>query len=97
MFYRRWKMLPEEVFITLGIILAFTSFLCLYRAVIGPSAPDRVVAVNVIGTKTLVILVLFAFIYGQTLYIDVAIVYALINFISTLSISKYLEKGKVAG
>jgi multicomponent Na+:H+ antiporter subunit F len=89
-------MLPEDVFISMGIILALTSFLCLYRAVIGPTAPDRVIAVNVIGTKTLVILILFAFIYGRTLYIDVAIVYVLINFISAITISRYLEKGVVA-
>ncbi len=90
-------MLPETLFILIGIILAATTFLCLYRAVKGPSAPDRVVAINVIGTKTLVILILFAFIYGRTLYIDVAIVYALINFLATLTISRYLEKGRVAG
>jgi multicomponent Na+:H+ antiporter subunit F len=90
-------MLSENVFTTVGIILAITSFLCLYRAVKGPSVPDRVVAVNVIGTKTLVILVLFSFIYGRTLYIDVAIVYALINFLLTLTISRYLEEGRVAG
>jgi multicomponent Na+:H+ antiporter subunit F len=90
-------MLPETVFVGIGVVLAFTSFLCLYRAVKGPTPPDRVVAVNVIGTKTLVILVLFAFIYGRTLYIDVAIVYALINFLSTLTISRYLESGKVTG
>jgi multicomponent Na+:H+ antiporter subunit F len=90
-------MLPEAVFIAIGIILAITSFLCLVRAIKGPTAPDRVVAVNVIGMKTLVILVLFAFIYQRTLYIDVAIVYALINYLSTLTISRYLEKGKVAG
>ncbi len=89
-------MLPETLFIAVGIFLAITSFLCLYRAVKGPSAPDRLVAVNVVGTKTLVILVLFAFIYGRPLYIDVAIVYALINFILTLTISSYLEKGVVA-
>jgi multicomponent Na+:H+ antiporter subunit F len=90
-------MLPEAVFVVVGVTLVFTSFLCLYRAVKGPSAPDRMVAINVIGTKTLVILVLFAFIYGRTLYIDVAIVYVLINFLSTLTISRYLEKGKVTG
>lgn len=90
-------MLPEAVFVAMGITLGFTSFLCLYRAVKGPSAPDRVIAINVIGTKTLVILILFAFIYRRTLYIDVAIVYALINFLSTLTISRYLEKGKVTG
>jgi multicomponent Na+:H+ antiporter subunit F len=88
-------MLPESVFIAIGVILAITSIICLYQAVKGPSALDRVVAVNVIGTKTLVLLVLFAFIYGQALYIDVAIVYALINFLLTLTISRYLEKGKV--
>jgi len=87
-------MLSEDVFISAAILLAVTSFLCLYRAVRGPSAPDRVIAINVIGTKTLVILLLFAFIYHRTLYIDVAIVYALINFLSTLTISNYLEKGR---
>lgn len=90
-------MLPETFFVAAGIVLGMLTFLCLYRAVIGPSAPDRVVAVNVIGTITLVILVLFAFIYGRTLYIDVAIVYAMINFLSTLTISRYLEKGRVTG
>ncbi len=90
-------MLTEEVFVAIGLALGLTSFLCLYRAVKGPSAPDRVIAINVIGTKTLVILVLFAFIYGRTLYIDVAIAYALINFLSTLTISRYLESGKVTG
>ncbi|RMF90017.1 MAG: cation:proton antiporter [Methanobacteriota archaeon] len=90
-------MLPETFFVATGIVLGMLTFLCLYRAVIGPSAPDRVVAVNVIGTITLVILVLFAFIYGRTLYIDVAIVYAMINFLSTLTISRYLEKGRVTG
>lgn len=88
-------MLPDTAFILVGITLALTSFFCLYRAVKGPSAPDRVVAINVIGTKTLVILVLFAFIYGRTLYIDVAIVYALINFLATITISRYLELGRV--
>lgn len=75
--------------------MGFTSFLCLYRGVKGPSAPDRVIAINVIGTKTMVILVLFAYIYEHPLYIDVAIVYALINFLATLTISKYLEKGEL--
>lgn len=88
-------MLPDFVFLIVAVTLALTSFLCLYRAILGPSAPDRVVAINVIGTKTLVILVLFAFIYGRALYIDVAIAYALINFLSTITISRYLEKGKV--
>ncbi|MEE8168576.1 MAG: cation:proton antiporter [Candidatus Hydrothermarchaeales archaeon] len=90
-------MIPATVFVAIGIILGFTSFLCLYRGVKGPSLPDRLIAINVIGTKTLVILVLFAFIYGHPLYIDVAIVYALINFLSAITISKYLETGKVTG
>ena len=61
------------------IILTFAS---LYRAVVGPSTADRVVAINVIGTKTVVVLVLIGYIFAETpFYVDVALVYTLISFL----------------
>ncbi len=75
------------------IVLTIMTFLCLYRAYVGPTAADRVVAINIIGTKTVVIIALVSFVYGQDAFLDIALVYALISFIATVGIAKYLEKG----
>lgn len=68
-------------------------FFCLGRAVAGPTAPDRVNAINVIGTKTVIIIALISFVFRQPLYLDVAMVYALMSFITTIGVAKYMEKG----
>lgn len=83
----------ENIFIATGIILILATFLCLYRAVVGPSEADRVVAINIIGTKTVVIISLIAFVLKQEFFLDVALVYALISFAATVGIAKYMEKG----
>lgn len=68
-------------------------FLALVRAVAGPTAADRVVAINIIGTKTLLIITLIARLYRQEFFLDIAMVYALMSFITTIGVAKYLEKG----
>ena len=79
---------------SLGAVLVMLMiFLSLIRALAGPTAPDRVAAINIIGTKTLVIITLMARIYGQEYFLDIAMVYALMSFITTIGIAKYLEKG----
>ena len=79
---------------SLGAVLVMLMiFLSLIRALVGPTAPDRVAAINIIGTKTLVIITLIARIYGQEYFLDIAMVYALMSFITTIGIAKYLEKG----
>ena len=75
------------------LFLVIFTFLCLYRAFVGPSTADRVVAINVIGSKTIVIIALVSFVYKQEFFIDVALVYSLIAFAMTIGVSKYLEKG----
>lgn len=67
--------------------------LVLYRAIKGPMLYDRALAVNVIGTKTVVVLALIGFIYDRPYFLDIALVYALINFIATIAILKYSETG----
>lgn len=74
------------------VILIFTTLLCLYRVLRGPTAWDRVLAINVIGTKTVVILVLIGFMY-KNVFLDIAITYAMINFVSTIAISRFLQEG----
>jgi len=84
-------------YLYVGIILIANAFLCLYRAFRGPTVPDRILAVNIVGTKTLVILVLIAYIFRQAMYLDVALVYGLLNFIITVAAARYLETGKIRG
>ena len=76
-----------------AITIMLLIFLSLYRAVKGPTAPDRVVAINVIGTKTVLLITLISRLYGQEYYLDIAVIYALMSFIATVGIAKYLEKG----
>lgn len=78
----------------LGAILVMVMiFMSLVRALIGPTAPDRIAAISIIGTKTVVIITLIARIYGQLYFLDIAMVYALMSFITTIGVAKYLEKG----
>lgn len=77
------------------IALAILSFASLYRAIKGPSVADRIIAINVISTKVTVMILLISIILNQTGYMDVALIYALVGFITTLSVSKYLAKGKL--
>jgi multicomponent Na+:H+ antiporter subunit F len=63
------------------------------RIIKGPSAPDRVVGLDTLNTIIIVSMVLFGAAYNEVIFIDVAIVYALLSFISTLFISKYIQGG----
>ncbi len=82
-----------SVFTLAGIVLIFTIFLCLYRVVVGPGACNRLIAANTIGTKTIVLLVIIGYIYERNIFLDIALAYAMINFIATLGMAKYLERG----
>jgi multicomponent Na+:H+ antiporter subunit F len=76
-----------------AIILA--SVLVLYRAIAGPLVYDRILAVNIVGTKTVILLVLIGFIYERPFFSDIALIYALINFIAALAFLKYSENGRL--
>jgi len=76
----------------LGLIVLL--FAVLSRAALGPTAGDRVIAINVIGTKTVVLLIIIGYIFQEVpFYIDVALVYALISFLLTVGVARYLERG----
>ena len=80
-------------FVVLGALL-IPIILALIRVIKGPTAPDRVVGLDTINTIVIVGMVVFGYISNSVIYIDVAIVYALLSFISTLFIAKYLEGGE---
>ena len=73
------------------IVLAGASLFCIVRAVLGPTAPDRVVAIDALTAIIVACLVLLGVIYQASFYLDVALVYAFLSFLGTVAISKYLE------
>jgi multicomponent Na+:H+ antiporter subunit F len=81
----------NEFLTVIALIIALNATICLYRAVVGPTTQDRLLAVNIVGTKTLVVVVLVTFIQNANFFLDVAIVYALLLFVVTVALSRYLE------
>ncbi|ADR18438.1 multisubunit sodium/proton antiporter, MrpF subunit [Calditerrivibrio nitroreducens DSM 19672] len=77
------------------IIILLASFFSLYRLIKGPTFFDRVLAVNLIGTKVVVLLVLIDFLYDRPEFVDISLAYALINFVGTIAILKLKEKGRL--
>lgn len=78
-----------------GIVIVLAAILVLYRTIAGPTIYDRILAANVVGTKTVVLLALIGFMYARPHFLDLALVYALINFIAALAFLKYIEAGRL--
>jgi multicomponent Na+:H+ antiporter subunit F len=76
-----------------AVVIVLAIFFVLYRAIVGPRVYDRILATNLMGTKTVVLLALIGFMYERPHFLDIALVYALINFIATLAVLKYKETG----
>lgn len=66
----------------------------LYRAIVGPTIQDRVVAINVIGTSTVIVIALVSAALDRPEYLDIAIVYALLNFVLSLAIARFTYRGE---
>ena len=80
-------------FLSASLTILFAVLLSLYRVVAGPHIIDRIIGVNVIGTKTIAVIVLTGYLFNRVeFFIDIAFVYALINFIGTLAFSRYFEQ-----
>ena len=75
----------------LAILMAMA--LVLARALLGPTIYDRILALNSFGTKTVLIIAVYGFLSGRPDFLDIAIVYALINFAGTIAVLKYFEYG----
>lgn len=79
------------------VFLLVNAFACLWRALAGPTLPDRILAANVIATKTMVVLVLLGLALDQGLWLDVALVYGLLAFVITLVFGRLMETGQLRG
>ena len=72
-----------------GLLVAMT--LMIVRAIIGPTHYDRILAANSFGTKTVLFISLIGFLFGRPAFLDIAIVYALINFVATIALMKFFR------
>ncbi|WP_436346871.1 cation:proton antiporter [Natronorubrum sp. FCH18a] len=86
----------EDVFLAAAALFVVLAIAMFYRAVAGPTTQDRLLAVNVLGTNTVVILALLAAGFDEPWFLDVALIYALLNFLMSVAISKFtVERGGV--
>lgn len=67
--------------------------LAMMRALLGPSVYDRILAVNAFGTKTVLMIAVLGFMTGRPDFLDIVLVYALINFIGTIAVLKFIRYG----
>lgn len=79
------------MFSVAALAVLVTMALTIYRAIQGPTVYDRILAVNAFGTLTVVLIAVHGFMSGRPDFLDLALVYALINFIGTIAVSKYVE------
>jgi len=82
------------MWIAVAVFLGVCIIVSLVRLILGPKAPSRIVGLDTINTLVVVAMVALGAAFEEVILIDVAIVYALLSFITTLYIAKYVEKGK---
>ena len=78
----------------LGILV--TMLIALTAAVRGPTVFDRILAINMFGTKTVLLIAVSGFVSGRPDWMDLALIYALVNFIGTVAVLKFVRFGNLA-
>jgi multicomponent Na+:H+ antiporter subunit F len=77
------------MFVAASLAILVVMAMALVRALIGPTVYDRILAVNTFGTLTVALIAVFGFLTERPEFLDIALVYALINFIGTIAVTKY--------
>ena len=81
------------MFVAASLAIFITMALALARALMGPTIYDRIAAINMFGTKTVLLIAVLAFLSGRMDVLDIALVYALINFIGVVAVMKLVVNG----
>lgn len=88
----------DNYFILLGTAIILLMFLTLIRVVKGPTVIDRLIGVNVIGTKSTLLIIIIGTTLGRVdMFIDIALTYALLNFIVSLAAARFFQRKRSAG
>ncbi|MDW0110130.1 Na(+)/H(+) antiporter subunit F1 [Sporosarcina aquimarina] len=77
------------------VLFAITIGIAVLRLIIGPSMPDRVIAMDVIGVNLLATIGVVSVMYGTKAYLEVILILGILSFISTIAFSKYIERGVI--
>lgn len=85
--------MADTLYLISGIIALAGIFIAFIRLVLGPTAADRTVALDAMTIITISLITWLGYILGRKIYLDVAMVYALISFIGIVAVARYLEKG----
>jgi multicomponent Na+:H+ antiporter subunit F len=78
------------------IAILVTMALALTRALLGPTLYDRILAVNMFGTKTVLVIAVLGFLTGRPEFLDLSLVYGVINYIGVIAVLKFFETGDLA-
>lgn len=82
----------ENYFVYLSVVLSVIIFIPLYRVLMGPTLFDRVLGASAIATKTMVLILAIGLVFDRLdMFIDITMAYAILNFIGTIAIAKYLD------
>lgn len=81
------------MFAAAAVAVVVTMILAVVRALLGPTVYDRVLAVNMFGTNTVLLIAVVGFLTGRPEFLDLALVYAMISFIGTIAVLKFFEYG----
>ena len=85
----------NSFFLGIATLIAVLTAISLYRVAVGRTIFDRVIGASLVGTNGFILLTLIGFIYGRIeLFVDIAITYALLNFIIAIMLGKYFERGR---
>ena len=80
-----------QVIVVISVAILVTLALALARALLGPTTYDRIAAINMFGTKTVLLIAVLGFLNGRPDFLDIALVYALINFIGVLAVLEFFK------
>ena len=83
----------DTILLIAAIIIMLAIFISAYRFIIGPDIVDRVISFDVITVSSIALIAIIANMLGRIIYLDIAIVYGVLSFLSVIIISRYLEKG----
>ena len=82
------------MFLAAAAALIAAMILALARAFAGPTVYDRILAVNQIGSQTVLLIVVMGFVTGRPDFLDISLLYALINFVATIAVLRYVKRGR---
>jgi len=83
----------NSFFISIAVLIVALTAVCLYRLAVGRTVFDRILAATLVGTNGFILLIIIGFIYERIeMFIDIAITYALLNFVVAIVLAKYFER-----